>query len=489
MSSNAHVAHRVYRKGESCLLQPVIDSGEGGFGFKMPEWTVLGEMQLGQGRLLASQFRFVDKGSSIPQAGRLFAAMLDYLLRDVAPATGFAEAEASDAPALEHTLATAKAGGNAFVRLRDPAGAAKTGELLGLPLEAFEELRYHAVRKQDVAELNGISHVDVSGVDGMSYCFNEKSTALGSIAIEPVEELEAILVTPTKAYLEEQHVHGQRVEALRTHGASRFLFAEAPQERVMLGRVKYGDGWVYVDTFGKRRIPIPPMVESGWSCGDDDLAEQPHTRLQRYESMLRRNLGGVLEVNALTGDRVPKPIELSQGFPVQACIQSVATQERRGLMIANASIPAERMAPTSMFRLGDWALAHNETGTWEAVVGEETAIFTCLYSPRVRKIVMEDSGIPNPESLTFLDVTAPSGEVELVINGVSIGTRKLEDGKASFSDLELLQFFNQVLILWKGAQPGDPLKFRFRDIMQNPETDLLFLQAMDDLSNWKQAEF
>jgi len=75
------------------------------------------------------------------------------------------------------------------------------------------------------------------------------------------------------------------------------------------------------------------------------------------------------------------------------------------------------------------------------------------------------------------------------MNGASLGTRKIEGGKTTFSDLELLQFFNQVLILWKGAKPGDQLKFQFRDIMQNPETDIFFLRAMDDLKNWCQAEF
>jgi len=469
MDSDAQIAHRLYQKGSECLLQPIVDAGEGGFGLKLPEWIVLGELRLGQGKLLASQLRMADKSGSIPEAGRLFAAMLEYLLSDLPQCVEFAEAEAGDTGALLNALAVAEAGGQAFVRLRKVETLKSTSERLGSELKGHAEPRFHAVRRADLPELSGISHVDVSGIDGMTYCFGAESVALADFAIEPVEGLEPLLVSPTRAYLEECHIHGQRVEALRTHGASRFLFAEAPKERVLLGRVRYGKGWVYLDVFG------PP--------------QSTHERFARYESMLRRNLGAELAVHALSGDAVPQAAASSPGFPNQILSQSVGEVALRKSMIANTVLSAERMAPTSMLRVGEWTLSESVDGKWASHPAGETAFYTCLYTPRARKIVMEDSGIPNPESLTCLEIEAPAGEIELVLNGRQIAHRRIEKGRASFRDLELVQSFNQVLLLWKSAPQGEFMSFCFRDIMRNPETEFRFLRVLPDLSNWEQAEF
>lgn len=469
MDSDAHIAHRCYQKGSACLLQPLVDAGEGGFGLKLPEWIALGELRVGAGRLLASQFRFADKAPTIPEAGRLFVAMLEDLLGRTNTSHEFAEAEASNPEPVRAALGLAARGGHAFIRLRDPDGAAAAGAMLGLPLVPVRGERYHAVRNSDDAALAGVSHVDVSGLDGMTYCFGSESKAVASFALEPCSGLEPLLVTPTRAFLEEQHVQGQRVEALRAHGASRFLFAEAPRELVMLARVRHGAGWLYLDVFGR--------------------PEETHSRLERYESMLRRNLGKSPETSALSGPAVPEGIASSDGFPTQVCLQMVSSQKSRADLIAGTVLPAERMAPSSMFRVGGWSVHESEDGTWEAPCSGDAALFTCLYSPRARKIVMEDSGIPNPESLTFLDVTAPAGCIELVLNGRSVGTRIVEDGKATFSDLELSQHFNQALLLWTGANPGDRLHFRFRDIMRNPESDIVFLRSDPGGTHWVQQEF
>jgi len=471
MASDAQVAHRVYPKGAECLLQPLVDSGEGGFGCKLPEWTVLGEVKLGTGRLLASQFRFTEKAGTIPEAGRIFAAALSYLLNapTAAQTPPFAQAEADDPAALATALATAAQGGNAFIRLRAPENLANLTAHLELTLQTEPKPIYHAVRKEDAAVLSGISHVDTSGLDGMSYCFNEENKAVADLALLPVLGLEPLMVTPTRAFLEEQHVHGQRVEALRAHAASRFLFAEAPQEAVMLGRITHGSGFLYVDTFRR--------------------AEDGHPRLARYESMLRRNLGGQVPRHALDGETVPPANEASQGFPRQVMLQSLADPASKEAIIAGSQLPAERMAPTTLFRLGGWAVAENAEGQWTAPAGETVAIFTCFRSPRMRKIVMEDSGIPNPESLTFLDVTAQAASVEMVLNGSSLGEKTLPEGRATFSDVELMEGFNQLVLFVHRPQADTPLYFAFRDIMQNPESDLFFLEADAEVRNWIQAEF
>lgn len=469
LDSDAHIAHRVYQKGAACLLQPLVDAGEGGFGLKLPEWIALGELRVGSGRLLASQFRFADKASTIPEAGRLFVAMLEDLLGGETPRVKFAEAEADDPQAVRAALDLAAAGGNAFIRLRGPEGTAAMDAILGFNLVPVRGDRYHAVRKSDALALAGISHVDVSGLDGMTYCFGSESKAVATFALKPASDIESLLVTPTRAFLEEQHIHGQRVEALRAHGASRFLFAESPGEFLMLARLRHGAGWIYLDVFGR--------------------PDATHPRLERYESMLRRNLGKIPSTSALDGPAVPAEMASSSGFPTQVCLQVVGSPDFRSTLVAATALPAERMAPSSMFRPGGWTVCEAGDGSWTAPTSGEAALFTCLYSPRARKIVMEDSGIPNPGSLTFLDVTAPGGTVELILNGRALDSREIEGGKATFSDLELSQHFNQVLLLWRGANPGDRLHFRFRDIMQNPESELLFLRCDPGATQWVQQEF
>ncbi|MEX0325158.1 MAG: glycoside hydrolase family 2 protein [Puniceicoccaceae bacterium] len=470
MDTDAHVVHRAYQKGESSLLQPLVDAGEGGFGLKLPEWTALGEVKLGNGRLLASQFRFTDKASTIPEARKLFTAMLTYLLGEKSFAHAIGRvAEADNREDLISALNTAKLGGSAWIRLRDGAALADVSERLGVQLSCVKATRYQAVRAKEDPVLSGISNVDLCGIDSMSYCFDAESHAVATCALEHTDGLEPLLVTPTKALLEEHHIHGQRPEPIRTHSASRFLFAEAPKEQVMLGRVRHGEGYVYLDVFGK--------------------PEETHPRLKRFESVFLRYLGGSLETNALTGDKVPAPIEFSQGYPRQILTQPVSTTEQREELATNTALPAERMAPSSMFRLSGWTVIENEKGIWETDPATEQAYFTCLYTPRARRIVMEDSGIPNPESLTFLDVEAPDGSVELFLNGESMGTKSLASGKASFSDLELVQAFNQVLLLWKPESGTGPLHFRFRNIQMHPETEFIFLRANEELTNWEQAEF
>jgi len=470
MDSDAHIAHRVYQKEESCLLQPLVDTGEGGFGLKLPEWTVLGEVKLGTGCLLASQFRFEEKGDSIPQAKQLFSSILRYLIEDKTPAFGVGEvAEANNEYDLISALSTAKVGGTAWIRLRDASQLESVSQRLSIDLKACEGQRYHAVRAKDDPVLTGISHVDVSGIDGMTYCFNEESKAIASFAIEPHPEIEPLLVTPTKALLEEFHIHGQRPEALRTHAASRFLFAEAPSEQIMLGRLPLGKGWVYLDVFAD--------------------PQNSHPRLQRFESMFLRNLGGALPTNALTGEAVPPALVTSPGYPLQVLIQESGEAATCEALAANTALPAERMAPTGMFRIGKWRIQESDTGQWEVSSEGDWALFACFHSPRARRIVMEDSGIPNPQSLTFLDVQAPNGEVELHLNGDCCGKARIQQGKATFSDLELSQGFNQLLLLWKNAPAEGALHFRFRNILQEAERELLFLRSNPEISNWEHAEF
>ncbi|MEX0332121.1 MAG: glycoside hydrolase family 2 protein [Puniceicoccaceae bacterium] len=470
MNSNGHIAHSVYQKGESCLLKPLVDAGEGGSGLKLPEWTVLGEVKLGNGRLLASQFRFAEKGSTIPEARDLFTAMLAYLLGEHSSfqkSPHIVEADARDD--LISALGEAKLGGTTWIRLRDESLLGTVSEHLGINLTGVEAARYQAVRVKDDPLLSGISNVDISGIDGMSYCFGAESYAVANFALEKVDGLEPLLVTPTKALQEEHHIHGQRTEPLRTHGASRFLFAEAPEEQVMLGRIRHGKGCVYLDVFGK--------------------PEETHSRLKRYESLLMRNLGGSVARHALSGKKVPAPVESSQGFPRQVLTQAVSNPGKRREITANTFLSTERLAPSSMFRIDGWSIMANNEGIWDATTGSEQAFYTCLHTPRTRRIVMEDSGIPNPDSLTFLDVEATSGSVELFLNGESMGTKSLASGKSSFSDLELVQAFNQVLLLWKPEAGTGTLQFRFRNIQMHPETEFLFLRANEGMTNWEQSEF
>jgi hypothetical protein len=77
-------------------------------------------------------------------------------------------------------------------------------------------------------------------------------------------------------------------------------------------------------------------------------------------------------------------------------------------------------------------------------------------------------GVPNPEALTFCDLTG-AGKVELWVNGKSAGAVKVP---GTLSDISLEQGINHLLCHWTGgaAQMG----IRFRNIMRRLETEFGF---------------
>jgi len=81
---------------------------------------------------------------------------------------------------------------------------------LQIDLVAVSKTCYHAVRAKDDPILSGIFHVDVSGIDGMTYCFGAESHSVATFALRMNPRMEPLPVIPTKALLEEFHIHGQR---------------------------------------------------------------------------------------------------------------------------------------------------------------------------------------------------------------------------------------------------------------------------------------
>lgn len=466
MEGENPIAHHCYLKGEDCALKPLIDAGEGGFGLKLPEYTVLGEWAHGCGRLLACQLRLGEKGASIPEARELFRRMIAYLVQPVEASQAFSEGALSDD--WEPLLKAAESGGNAWLHLARDADLAALGQRMGVDLQVETRTVYQAVRKGAWPQVDGISHADLSGIDSMSYCFGAKSLPVAEKVLCPAEGLEAILVTSTDSAMEAMFVHGQRVEALRAHAASRFLFDEKPPEQVLLGRVRLGEGWVYLDSF------LPE--------------QEAHPNLRRFLSVFRRNLGHLEGSDPLKGEAVPAAVERGLGYPQRICRGALDASDGFKQMCEATRPSAERMAPSAMFTAGDWQVVDAETGEWHEA-GPSTVLFTCFLSPRPRKVVMEDSGIPNPDSLTFLDVSAPGGTVALCLNGRSYESQSVQGGSCVFSDLELLEGFNQAVLVWREAPSGGSLHFRFRTIGQQPETDLFFLRPNDAASDWEQAEF
>ena len=82
-------------------------------------------------------------------------------------------------------------------------------------------------------------------------------------------------------------------------------------------------------------------------------------------------------------------------------------------------------------------------------------------------------GVPNPELLTFMDITG-DGEVEVIVNGEKIDNLDLCGGRATASDIALEMGYNHVLLLWRAASGKSELSLAWRNIMRQPETTFKF---------------
>lgn len=458
VGGDAFVAHRMYQKNAADRALFLVESGEGSFGNGALDLTPLFEATEGKGLILACQLRVTDKLAESPAAQQLLLQML-CRASTYEPKKRQAPLLAKATDSIEALLKKAQKGATVVVEDVSATILKAWGKALGLRLRFRNGGPiYQGVRVSDDPILEGISHEDANGVQAWTYGSPElKNTIIAKNAIEPVEGLEPLIETPTESCLRELFVEGGKTEPLRAHTVSRFLFAEKPLPAVLVGRVRVGKGWVIFNQFAPGKDALPH-----------------HIRLrQRFLA----NLGVTTKRSLFEGDTVPSTPAASPGYPqILHVLNQDVDEALRQNLVEQTRPTAERMMPSRILGIPGWRKVEASDGTFSVQgldLDQPIFLYSRILSPRVRKNLETDLGIPNPELLTFLDLYG-EGEVRVTVNGETKEAVKMVNGLATLSDLSLELGWNQVLIEWKPEDASSTLRLQWRNIMRQPEIDLTF---------------
>lgn len=451
---NSCVARRLYAKDDGRHALSLLDSGEGGFGHGDLNHTPLFELPEGDGLILACQLRLTECVDTIPVAELVLCRLLERAdtYRPVSlPALVFA----ADQPVAE-LFTQAETGATVLVENASAEQLARWSQALAMDLRlAPPDDIYQAVRSRRDPVLDGISNEDTCGITTWTYAPGDRrNTTIGTRFLMPTRGLEALLETPTESCLKEHFVKLGKTEPLRAHTLSRFLFAERPEAAVVLGRVRVGAGQVLFHCFSP--------------------AEAVHAGLARFRHRLLANLGVVAAGSLLAGDTVPASGR-SQGFPTTVHRVAAPDSPRLWHEFVECTVFAnERMPNRPILKAASWQRIENPEGSFPAADGTPVCFYYLIQSGVARKNVEQDIGVPNPEALTFLDLTG-KGTVEVVVNGKAYDPVTLTDGAATVSDIDLEAGFNHILLRWTPAPTATGLALRWRNIMRRPETSFAFL--------------
>lgn len=468
-SGDSYLTNKMYLKDDGSYIEPILDSGEGGFGFGDLNYTPLFEAREGKGLIIACQLRLTDKMDTVPVAHRLFCNLLkrtnnySYKNSDMNVNDQIEIVKGDEIKEIDFTkiIDRIKQGKTViFNNINSWLVDQLNNELnINLSLVKEEDGTYQAIRAKDDPVLRGISNEDTCGIETFSYvkpgCAN---FVVANQVLKRNRNLEGLLLTPEKSCLKELFVYGGRSEPLRAHTLSRFLFEEKPEARVVLGRLKVGTGELYLNMFS------PPLAE--------------RKRFKRLLNRLYLNLGGNLNVSLLSGDKVPEPPVNSPGYSQTVYFYNDSCDNStRKKMIECTEYQIERMNPTPILNIEGFNKVKNDDGVWcadDLNLAKDIYIYYTLYSPSVRKDRGSNLGIPDPNALTNLDLYG-EGEVELIINTVKVGELSIEDGPATISDIELERGYNHILVKWIPVSKESTLQMKWRDIMRRPEKEFIFM--------------
>ena len=462
LAGDAYVAERMYRKDDGRLLHPLLDSGEGGFGTGNMDYTPLFESKDGKGLIIVSQLRLTDKMSNVPAAESIFLNILQRADTFRAEEPGeVIVMEGNDREEIRRSLKVAGSGKTVIVNNAAKSSLSLWAQALAVDLRAKDGGEvYQAVRVKDEELLSGVSNEDTCGVETWAYTSGEKAAnfLIGKTFLSPAKGLESILETPTESLLKEMFVYGGKTEMLKAHTVSRFLYQESPQPAIVLGRVKCGSGQIIFNQFA------PPWAE--------------RARFRRLLNRMLANLGIMPQGSILEGESVPAPTAVTgPGFPEKVFILNTVCDDRERQFLLENTIPSmERMKSTPILNRPGWREAESREGIYSAQgldILRDIYIYYCLFSPRPRKNLERDLGVPNPESFTFMDIYG-EGKVQVTINGRVFDEVEVADGEATISDLSLEGGYNQVLVKWVPLSQNSTLQMKWRDIMRQPERAFRF---------------
>jgi hypothetical protein len=465
-----------YTKADGAHALALADSGEGGFGTGNLGTQPLLEVEEGPGLMIANQFFTHGRYEDLPVAETLLVNAVRRL-KDWQPSQkNDAESVVFSANADPKTVMAAAHNGQdvlveGFHVMLESDTLKNWSQALGVKLEwvSDEEKHWQAVYPQSTnidPLFQGINLEDLCGIETWTYAKGDAvNHPLSNGAFLAVKGLEPLWVTPTQSGLREMMVHQGKTEPLRAHTSSRFVYGEErPLEHVLMARVRIGSGSVLLSC-----LTFP----------------ENYQRMQRARNRLLANLGVAAQSSALDGERSNSQA-VSKGFANVVKRAKAVIDEDLWTQVAEASgadngdrcwtqpwsdiTPFERLPAEE----GDGLFEDGKIGVgpqWQP--GTSLIIGTTLSSPRTRKDMSSDIGIPNPEEQLFCDFKG-TGEIEAVLNGVHFGRLELNDGVATLPDLELLMGRNHLVLRWWPTSASDTLRIEFRDIMRHPDTSFRY---------------
>lgn len=454
---NSFVATRLYAKSESANQLALVDGGTGGFGTGDLSGAALIEMGEGKGMILCSQFNLTDKLGEIPTAEKLLLNLLKYAEGWTPPAkTEVRSVDGNDASIIGDTVDSVRGGSCAVVNNITADTIEKWASTTGLALEPLEVGQiFQAVRVKPDPILNGISNEDTCGIEKWTYTRPETTnTCVGELAMKPCDGLESLLETPTESGLAELFEYGGATEALRAHTVSRFCYGdEKPAAGVILGRVRIGQGVLYINQFAPRSA---------------------RTRFNRYGARLLGNLRG--EIIPDIWFHAVQQNDSSSGRPRNCYVANLNPSQE---VIDATEFVKDDFLGSQILNLADWRQVECAEGVCDLSVldtSKPVAIYYIMNSPVARKNIELEDALPNPEFMTFMEIKG-CGIVDVYVNARQYSTLELSDEPSLVSDISLEKGWNHVLIAWR---PGSELpekvsiKMFWRNIMGQAESVLIF---------------
>jgi hypothetical protein len=121
--------------------------------------------------------------------------------------------------------------------------------------------------------------------------------------------------------------------------------------------------------------------------------------------------------------------------------------------------------------MGGFSVLAGKDGRFAPDISSGAAVlYYTIQSDTARKNLSSNLGIPDPTAQTFLDITG-NGTVRAWLNAKPLGELT---GGGTFPDLELERGFNHILIQWEPKTPQDGIGMKWRNIMRQAETRLVF---------------
>lgn len=496
-SSDAWVTLYPYVKPRDAhLVRPIVDTSGGDFGTGGLTWAPVIEAQIGEGLVIATQLRLVDRLDEIPAGSRLLANTLAYLAGDAAPGKaqlavdpGLLDAwpepiakgsrapldvAAKDSLTEDVVLLSGKRvpasspnvwqshlddGKTVIVWDLHPEAVAYWESVTGSAITLFkpEHEVYQLVRARPADLLNGLSHEDTCWLENWTYRRDKtKERIVDHLAV--VDGGTNLLENATRSTCDVLFGDERASEVNRMPTVTAYLDQDPPRVGGGLIQIPVGAGQVII-------------CQMRW--------RPEKWQVRRCLGLLLWNLGVATGSDVLAGEHTPTTGKRSDGYP--EAIRVVAGGEPAVLeeLLQLSIRQVEYCSDNATFRAwSGWTTIDTPEGQISAgQVDGDGLIYAGLevHTPEPRKLVETIGGLPNPDLQTFLRLTG-QGRVKVWINGKLWDDVEVAGGApAEVADIDLEAGSNFVLVQWTPDIPEATLRLRFENKDREPEITFQFM--------------